>query len=87
MKPARGSDSDASTSASDEDDDEGGSGDEARRGGGGDAFSGPAAGRGMTSKVKAAALELLEGGLGGRATSIPLLLGTRLAAWGGSDVD
>ncbi|PRW50835.1 U3 small nucleolar RNA-associated 14-like protein A [Chlorella sorokiniana] len=58
MKPSRGSDSDASTSASD---DEGSSGDE-RAPRGGETFAGPQAGRGMGSKVKAAALEMLEGG-------------------------
>ncbi|KAL4441441.1 hypothetical protein ABPG77_001945 [Micractinium sp. CCAP 211/92] len=51
----RGSDSDASTSASEGEED---SGDE---GGAGETFSGPKAGRGMGSKAKAAALELLEG--------------------------
>lgn len=54
---ARGSDSDASTSASEGEEDSGDEGG-ARAG---EAFSGPQAGRGMGSRAKAAALELLEG--------------------------
>ena len=54
MKPSgRGSGSEGSTSASDEDGDDSGSG--------GEGFAGPGAGRGMSGRVKAAALEMLEG--------------------------
>ncbi|KAI3427018.1 hypothetical protein D9Q98_006960 [Chlorella vulgaris] len=59
MKRPKGDDSDASTSASDGED---GSGSEEEEGG--NTFAGPAAGRGMGSKAKVAALELLQGGAG-----------------------
>ena len=55
-------------------DDEGSSGDEgALRGG--ETFAGPQAGRGMGSKVKAAALEMLEGGCSGLSWAVGLVGG------------
>ena len=75
MRPAKGDGSDSdggSTSASDDEDGEG------MQGG---AFSGQGAGRGFSTKAKAAALDLLEGGWVGRRDEVGAV-GRGGARWG-----